>query len=56
MKLALESGPAKFDETVELAVRLGVDPPPPSRDWYALLPTRRPSPAAKVLADFLSTR
>ena len=26
MKLALESGPAKFDETVELAVRLGVDP------------------------------
>ena len=37
-------------------VRLGVDPPPPSRDWDALLPTRRPSPAAKVLADFLSTR
>jgi len=35
-------------------VRLAVDPPPPSRDWYALLPTRRPSPAARVLADFLS--
>jgi len=26
MNVALESGPAKFDETVELAVRLGVDP------------------------------
>ncbi|MFM8412991.1 MAG: 50S ribosomal protein L1 [Alphaproteobacteria bacterium] len=26
VKVALESGPAKFDETVELAVRLGVDP------------------------------
>jgi large subunit ribosomal protein L1 len=26
MRLALESPPAKFDETVELAVRLGVDP------------------------------
>jgi DNA-binding transcriptional LysR family regulator len=37
-------------------VRLAVDPPPPSRDWYALLPTRRPSPAARVLADFLSAR
>ncbi|MGI9187399.1 MAG: LysR family transcriptional regulator [Gaiellales bacterium] len=37
-------------------VRLSADPPPPSRDWYALLPTRRPSPAARVLADFLSAR
>ena len=37
-------------------VRLAADPPPPSRDWYALLPTRRPSPAARVLADFLSPR
>jgi large subunit ribosomal protein L1 len=26
LKLALETDPAKFDETVELAVRLGVDP------------------------------
>ena len=26
LKLALETPPAKFDETVELAVRLGVDP------------------------------
>ena len=37
-------------------VRLAADPPPPSRDWYALLPTRRPSPAARVLAEFLSAR
>jgi len=37
-------------------VRLSADPPPPSRDWYALLSTRRPSPAARVLADFLSAR
>jgi len=37
-------------------VRLAADPPPPSRDWYALLPVRRPSPAARVLADFLSPR
>jgi DNA-binding transcriptional LysR family regulator len=37
-------------------VRLAADPPPPSRDWYALLPTRRPSPSARVLADFLSAR
>ncbi|MEI6688964.1 MAG: LysR family transcriptional regulator [Thermoleophilia bacterium] len=37
-------------------VRLAADPPPPSRDWYALLPARRPSPVARVLADFLSAR
>ena len=35
---------------------LDVVPAPPARDWYALLPTRRPSPAARVLADFLSAR
>ena len=37
-------------------VRLDVTPAPPSRDWYALLPARRPSPAARVLAEFLSAR
>ena len=36
--------------------RLDVTPQPPSRDWYALLPARRPSPSARVLADFLSER
>ncbi len=34
--------------------RLAVDPEPPSRDWFALLPTRRPHPAARTLAAFLS--
>ena len=37
-------------------VRLSVEPPPPSRDWYVLLPSRRPSPAAGTLAAFLSAR
>ena len=37
-------------------VRIDVDPLPPSRDWYALLPARRPSPAASLLAEFLSRR
>ncbi|MGI9117282.1 MAG: LysR family transcriptional regulator [Gaiellales bacterium] len=37
-------------------VRLDVVPVPPSRDWYALLPARRPSPSARVLAEFLSAR
>ena len=37
-------------------VRLSVEPPPPSRDWYVLLPSRRPSPAAGTLAEFLSAR
>ena len=35
-------------------VRLDADPAPPSRDWFALLPTRRPSPVARTLAAFLS--
>jgi DNA-binding transcriptional LysR family regulator len=33
---------------------LDVVPPPPSRDWFAILPARRPSPAARTLAEFLS--
>ena len=37
-------------------VQLDVVPSPPSRDWFALLPVRRPSPAARVLADFLTQR
>ena len=37
-------------------VRLDVTPAPPSRDWYALLPSRRPSASAKTLAAFLSER
>ncbi len=35
-------------------VQLDVDPTPPSRDWYALLPARRPSSAARTLAEFLT--
>ena len=37
-------------------VQLDVAPSPPSRDWFALLPVRRPSPAARVLAEFLTQR
>jgi len=37
-------------------VRLDVTPAPPSRDWYALLPARRPSATAKTLADFLASK
>ncbi len=36
-------------------VELDVDPPPPTRDWYAVLPQRRPTPAASELAAFLSS-
>ncbi|MFM9124157.1 MAG: hypothetical protein ACKOSO_03120, partial [Actinomycetota bacterium] len=35
-------------------VRLDVTPAPPTREWYAILPARRPSPAARTLAEFLS--
>ena len=35
-------------------VRLDVVPAPPTREWYAILPARRPSPAARTLAEFLS--
>ncbi len=33
---------------------LDVVPAVPSRDWFALLPARRPSPAARLLVDFLT--
>lgn len=33
---------------------IDVDPPAPAREWFALLPVRRPSPAARVLVEFLS--
>jgi DNA-binding transcriptional LysR family regulator len=33
---------------------LDVQPPAPSRYWHALLPVRRPSPAARLLVAFLS--
>ena len=35
-------------------VWLDVVPAPPTREWYAILPARRPSPAARTLAEFLS--
>lgn len=35
-------------------VRLDVVPEPPTREWFAILPARRPNPAARTLAEFLS--
>jgi DNA-binding transcriptional LysR family regulator len=35
-------------------VRLDVVPEPPTREWFAILPARRPNPAARILAEFLS--
>jgi DNA-binding transcriptional LysR family regulator len=35
-------------------VRLDVAPAPPTREWFAILPARRPNPAARTLAEFLS--
>ncbi|MGA0122786.1 MAG: LysR family transcriptional regulator [Gaiellales bacterium] len=35
-------------------VVLDVLPEPPTREWFAILPARRPNPAARTLAEFLS--
>jgi DNA-binding transcriptional LysR family regulator len=38
---------------VGMLARLAVDPAPPERSWYAILPQRRPDPRAVDMAQFL---
>jgi DNA-binding transcriptional LysR family regulator len=37
-----------------MLARLDVDPAPPARDWFAILPRRRPDPRAATMAEFLA--
>lgn len=37
-----------------MLARLPVDPAPPERSWYAIVPRRRPDPRALAMAEFLN--